>query len=101
MEKAHDALTGAGAPEPWTARFVCVLCLARPDGTVETFRGEAEGRCVWPPRGDKGHGYDPMFVPEAGEGDLTFAEMDPDAKNAISHRAEAFAKLRAALETAA
>ncbi|MFO7854812.1 MAG: RdgB/HAM1 family non-canonical purine NTP pyrophosphatase [Paracoccaceae bacterium] len=101
MEKAHDALAEAGAAEPWAARFVCVLCLARPDGTVATFRGEAPGRCVWPPRGERGHGYDPMFVPDAGEDDLTFAEMDPDAKNAISHRAEAFAKLRAALETAA
>jgi len=101
MRKAHDALTETEAPEPWTARFVCVLCLARPDGTVETFRGEAEGRCVWPPRGDRGHGYDPMFVPDAGEGGRAFAEMDPDAKNAISHRAKAFAKLRAALETAA
>lgn len=98
MFRAHDALSAARAPQPWTARFVCVLCLAWPDGTAEAFRGEAEGRVIWPVRGDKGHGYDPMFVPEAGPGELTFAEMDPEAKNAISHRAAAFAQLKARLE---
>ena len=98
MRKSHDALVEAGAAEPWTARFVCVLCLAWPEGEVATFRGEAEGRVTWPPRGERGHGYDPVFVPDAGEGALTFAEMDPAAKNAISHRADAFARLTAALE---
>lgn len=98
MRRAHDALAEAGAAEPAAARFVCVLCLARPGGAAETFRGEAEGRVVWPPRGDRGHGYDPMFEPAAGPAGLTFAEMDPEAKNAISHRAAAFAKLLAALE---
>ncbi|MEO1687896.1 MAG: RdgB/HAM1 family non-canonical purine NTP pyrophosphatase [Pseudomonadota bacterium] len=100
MTKARQAIEAAGAQEPWTARFVCVLCLAWPDGTEETFRGEAPGRMVWPPRGETGHGYDPVFVPQAGPGDLTFAEMDPDAKNAISHRAAAFAQLKARLEDA-
>ncbi|MEM6440278.1 MAG: non-canonical purine NTP pyrophosphatase [Pseudomonadota bacterium] len=98
MFRAHDAVAATGAAEPWTARFVCVLCLAWPDGMAEAFRGEAPGRVVWPKRGDRGHGYDPMFVPDAGPRDLTFAEMDPDAKNAISHRAGAFAKLKARLE---
>jgi len=100
MQRARDALETAGAPEPWTARFVCVLCLVRPGGPVESFRGEAEGRVIWPPRGARGHGYDPMFVPDAGPGGLTFAEMDPGEKNAISHRAEAFSKLTAALDAA-
>lgn len=100
MRRAHEALREAGAPAPWRARFVCVLCLARPDGTVETFRGEAPGEVVWPPRGAHGHGYDPMFAPDAGDG-ATFAQMDPEAKNAMSHRAAAFAKLRAALAAAA
>jgi XTP/dITP diphosphohydrolase len=98
MARTHDALRATGAAEPWRARFVCVLALARPGGAVETFRGEAVGRVVWPPRGAHGHGYDPIFAPEAGPGDLTFAEMDPDAKNDISHRAAAFAGLRARLE---
>lgn len=99
MARAHDALVAAGAAEPWRARFVCVLCLAHPGGAVETFRGESEGRVVWPPRGAQGHGYDPMFEPDARPG-LTFAEMDPEAKNAISHRAAAFARLRDRLEDA-
>lgn len=100
MTKARQALEAAEAEEPWTARFVCVLCLAWPDGTSEPFRGEAEGRVVWPPRGEQGHGYDPVFEPAAGPGGVTFAEMDPDAKNAISHRAAAFALLKARLEDA-
>jgi XTP/dITP diphosphohydrolase len=93
MKKAHDAIEARGAPAPWTARFVCVLCLAWPDGHVETLRGEAEGEVVWPPRGGQGHGYDPVFVPAGGA--QTFAEMDPARKNAVSHRADAFAKLKA------
>lgn len=93
MARTHDALLAAGAAQPWTARFVCVLALARPGGDTVTFRGEAEGRVVWPPRGDRGHGYDPIFVPEGRE--ATFAQMDPAEKNAISHRARAFARLTA------
>jgi XTP/dITP diphosphohydrolase len=93
MKKAHDALLDRGAEGPWTARFVCVLCLAWPDGHVETVRGEAEGEVTWPPRGDRGHGYDPVFVPT---GDTrSFAEISPEEKNRISHRADAFARLKA------
>ena len=77
-----------------SAYFVAVLSLAWPDGHVESFRGEAHGRLVWPPRGTRGFGYDPMFL-HAGR-DLTYGEMDPDEKHRISHRAEAFAKLVAA-----
>jgi len=76
------------------AHFVAVLALAWPDGAVATFRGEAHGRLVWPPRGDKGFGYDPMFVPEGY--DKTFGELESDLKHKISHRARAFAKLAAA-----
>ena len=74
------------------AHFVAVLALAWPDGTVETFRGEVHGSLTWPPRGDKGFGYDPMFMP-AGSGE-TFGEMAPAAKHGMSHRARAFAKFR-------
>jgi XTP/dITP diphosphohydrolase len=70
------------------AWFSCALALAWPDGHVEAFLGEAHGHWLWPPRGDRGFGYDPMFMPE-GEV-LTFGEMKPDRKHAISHRAAAF-----------
>jgi XTP/dITP diphosphohydrolase len=76
------------------AVFVAVLALAWPDSQaahVELFRGEIEGNLVRPPRGDRGFGYDPMFVPAGGA--LTFGEMDPAEKHKISHRAHAFAKL--------
>lgn len=73
------------------AQFTCALSLAWPDGHVESFLGEIRGGLVWPPRGDRGFGYDPIFVPEGGS--LTFAEIDPQAKHAISHRAIAFNKL--------
>ncbi len=76
------------------AHFVAVLALASPGGTVTMWRGEAYGRLVWPPRGDNGFGYDPMFVPDGYE--LTFGEMDESLKHQISHRARAFAKLVAA-----
>lgn len=73
------------------AWFVAALCLAWPDGHTETFVGRVDGTMVWPPRGDKGFGYDPMFVAEGRT--QTFGEMEPDAKHAISHRARAFAQV--------
>ncbi len=76
------------------AHFVAVLALAWPDGRTEMFRGEVNGQLTWPPRGDKGFGYDPMFIPDGY--DITFGEMDPDEKYRISHRARAFEKLVAA-----
>ena len=91
MEKVYDALGDSIYRE---ARFVCVLSLAWPDGHCESFEGTVEGTLAWPPRGDKGFGYDPIFVPRGH--DITFGEMDPAAKHAISHRADAFAKLIAA-----
>ena len=77
------------------AHFVCALALAWPDGHVEWFEGRVEGVMIWPPRGTLGHGYDPVFVPE-GRAE-TFGEMDQDEKNAISHRADAFRQLVAAV----
>ncbi len=77
-----------------SACFVAVLALAWPDRHVETFRGEVEGRLVFPPRGTRGFGYDPIFVPAGGS--ESFGEMAPAAKHAISHRADAFRKLVAA-----
>jgi XTP/dITP diphosphohydrolase len=71
------------------AFFVAVLALAWPDGRIETFRGEVHGRLVFPPRGARGFGYDPVFLPDGME--ETFGEMQPEAKDKISHRAKAFA----------
>jgi XTP/dITP diphosphohydrolase len=74
-----------------SALFVAVLALAWPDGDLELFRGEVAGALVWPPRGERGFGYDPMFVPEGRT--ETFGETEPAQKHRISHRARAFAKL--------
>ncbi len=73
------------------AAFVCALCLAYPDGREQVFEGRIEGRLTWPPRGERGFGYDAMFLAEGHE--ITFGEMEPAEKHKISHRARAFAKL--------
>jgi non-canonical purine NTP pyrophosphatase (RdgB/HAM1 family) len=78
------------APKNAPAYFVCALALSLPDGNVHFFEGRIDGHLVFPPRGDLGFGYDPIFVPEGY--DITFGEMNPDEKNRISHRARAFAK---------
>ena len=90
MTRTHDKLVASGTPEPWTARFCCTLVLAWPDGHDEVFPGVMPGRVVWPMRGDQGHGYDPIFMPEGYN--ITFGEMDRWEKNRISHRADAFRK---------
>jgi XTP/dITP diphosphohydrolase len=90
MRRVHQKLSGR-EPADRRAYFVCCLSLAWPDGHIETFEGRVDGELIWPPRGDKGFGYDPMFVPE-GE-DKAFGEMDPDMKHAMSHRARAFKQL--------
>jgi XTP/dITP diphosphohydrolase len=95
MQKAHDMLVASGAPQPWRARFCCTLVLAWPDGEDAVFEGRVEGQVVWPMRGDQGHGYDPVFLPDGY--DQTFGEMDRWKKNRISHRADALEKLVAAL----
>jgi XTP/dITP diphosphohydrolase len=92
MQRVADEVRQQGGwdrvPGP-SANFTAVLCLAWPDGGAEAFEGKVYGHLVWPPRGTRGFGYDPMFVAE-GEM-LTFGEMEPAAKHAISHRARAFA----------
>ena len=96
MKKVEAALMESGSDD-WSARFVCCLCLAWPDGHAESFLGQVRGRLVFPPRGERGFGYDPIFVPTGHT--ETFGEMDPARKHAMSHRADAFAKLtRACLE---
>jgi XTP/dITP diphosphohydrolase len=77
------------------AWFTSALAVAWPDGPCVVVEGRVDGALTFPPRGDRGFGYDPIFTPEGS--DLTFGEMDPVAKDAISHRARAFAKLKAAL----
>ncbi|WP_300033029.1 RdgB/HAM1 family non-canonical purine NTP pyrophosphatase [uncultured Roseobacter sp.] len=91
MTKTHTLLEEAGAPHPRRARFRATFVLAWPDGHDEVFEGKVNGTLVWPIRGQTGHGYDPMFMPDGY--DITFAEMDPAEKNRVSHRADAFQKL--------
>lgn len=79
----------------WRASFVCALCLATPEGTTATYIGEVHGLIAPMPRGSAGFGYDPIFIP-AGQ-DRSFAELGPAVKDAISHRARAFAQLAAVL----
>lgn len=94
MEKVEQALGACGATDR-SAKFVCALAVAWPDGREAVFEGEIHGHLVWPPRGDRGFGYDPVFVPDGEQ--LTFAEMDPVRKHAMSHRARAVDRLRSAL----
>jgi XTP/dITP diphosphohydrolase len=91
MRTVEDRLQGKSDRR---AHFVAALALAWPDGHAEVFRGEAQGVLVWPPRGTKGFGYDPMFLPDGYA--RTFGELDPAEKHRISHRADAFRKLVAA-----
>ena len=77
-----------------SAHFICNLALAWPDGHVEHFESRVDGHLVWPPRGNKGFGYDPIFVADGHE--ITFGEMEPDKKHRISHRARAFEQFRKA-----
>lgn len=95
MQKVEDKLQALGPGTSRAAEFVCVLALVWPDGRKEIFEGRMPGNLTWPPRGERGFGYDPVFVPEGYS--QTFAEMDPAEKHAISHRARAFAKLKAVL----
>ena len=94
MQKVEDALQALGPDAPRGCQFVCTLALVWPDGHEEVFEGHVRGNLVWPPRGEKGFGYDPVFQPLGFE--QTFAEMDPEKKHAMSHRAEAFRHLVAA-----
>ncbi|MFT8613585.1 RdgB/HAM1 family non-canonical purine NTP pyrophosphatase [Gluconobacter oxydans] len=97
MERVHREM---GDNPDHQAFFVAALCLAWPDGETRTVQGECHGTVVWPPRGEHGHGYDPMFAPE-GES-RTFAEMTEAEKNAVSHRGRALtAFLNTCLDTSA
>lgn len=91
MTRAWTELESAQAPEPRTARFCCTLVLIWPDGEEVVVEGHLSGRVTWPIRGEEGHGYDPMFIPE--DHDMTLGEMSAEQKNRISHRARALEKL--------
>ena len=91
MARVEKDLAGSDDRSAW---FICALALAWPDGHCEAFEGRIDGSLVWPPRGDRGFGYDPIFL-AAGEA-ITFGEMEPARKHAMSHRARAFEKLVAA-----
>lgn len=95
MDRVWREVAAAGEDAGRDAHFVCALSLAWPDGSIETFEGKVHGTLAWPPRGDRGFGYDPMFIAKGM--DQTFAEIEPAEKHAISHRAEAFKLLVAAL----
>ena len=91
MARVHHEMDAAADSRAW---FVAALCLAWPDDHTETFVGRVDGTAIWPPRGDKGFGYDPMFLPAGAT--RTFGELDPAEKHAVSHRARAFAQFKAA-----
>jgi len=91
MARVNAELGEAAERRAW---FVAALCLGWPDGHTDTFVGRVDGSAIWPPRGERGFGYDPMFLP--GGAAQTFGEMAPEAKHALSHRARAFVQLLAA-----
>ena len=91
MGKVEGLLCEKGAETDRSCWFACVLAIAWPDGTSVVYEGRANGHFTWPPRGTMGFGYDPVFVPEGAS--RTFAELDPEEKHRISHRADAFARL--------
>jgi XTP/dITP diphosphohydrolase len=93
MARVHHELKKLGTSD-WRANFTCALGLAAPDGEAAAFTGQVYGAIVWPPRGERGFGYDPIFVPENYS--ETFGEMDPELKNRLSHRMRAFEKLMSA-----
>ena len=94
MKKVEERLEEIGSTDR-RAWFTSALAVAWPDGPCVVVEGQIDGELVFPPRGDRGFGYDPIFRPEGSE--LTFGEMDPVEKDALSHRARAFARLKAAL----
>lgn len=94
MTRVWRELEAIQAPEPRRAQFCCTLVLAAPDDADLVFEGKSHGRLVWPGRGEQGHGFDPIFLPDGYT--QTFGEMDRWEKNRMSHRADAFAKLVAA-----
>ncbi|MBW8880597.1 MAG: non-canonical purine NTP pyrophosphatase, partial [Asticcacaulis sp.] len=92
LRKAREEQGAAFTLDAW---FTCALAVAWPEGHAAVFEGVVRGHVTFPKRGAKGFGYDPIFTPNGH--DVTFAEMEPDAKDAISHRHLAFEQLRSAL----
>lgn len=100
MQRIHKEVTALGVPaSAWGASFICDLCLCLPDGGVYHFEGKVDGRLTFPPRGENGFGYDPIFIPE--NENRTFAEMPAQEKHALSHRAHAFARFIDAMQAQA
>jgi len=95
MARVHGEIEALGPDTSRNAHFACALAICWPDGHSEWFEGRVDGTIAWPPRGTNGFGYDPIFIAAGRE--ETFGEMDPAEKHAISHRADAFRKLVAAL----
>ena len=95
MRLVRDNLIAKGPEAGHDAHFICALALAWPDGHVEAFEGRVDGVITWPPRGSRGFGYDPIFQPNGHA--ISFGEMEPERKHAMSHRADAFAKMVAAV----
>ncbi len=97
MGRVEQALCErTGQAEGQEAAFICALALALPGGTVQHWEGKVEGALTFPPRGTKGFGYDPIFIPQGYE--QTFGEMEPEAKHAMSHRARAFDAMMQSLQ---
>jgi XTP/dITP diphosphohydrolase len=94
IRKVEERLEEVGAQD-FSAWFTSALCVAWPEGPAVVVEGRVDGTLIFPARGNRGFGYDPIFAP--GGGPLTFGEMEPNAKDAVSHRAMAFRKLKAAL----
>jgi len=92
MEKVRAELEAKGATD-YSARFVCALALAHPGGETRVYEGEVHGALTFPPRGEQGFGYDPIFIPDGHA--VTFGQMEPSKKHAMSHRAHAFRLLKA------
>lgn len=95
MKLVWEAIEAKGPDAGHDAHFICALALAWPDGHVEAFEGRVDGTITWPPRGTRGFGYDPIFQPRGHA--ISFGEMDPEKKHAMSHRADAFAQMVAAV----
>lgn len=93
--RVQDRLAELGPDVSRRARYVCVLCVAWPDGRTRLFRGDTDGVLVWPIRGDLGHGFEPMFLPDGYA--ITYGEMTPEHRSRVNARAQAIRKLREAL----
>ena len=94
-QRVHDRLAELGDGASWRATYVCVFCVAWPDGRSGCFRGDTRGSLVWPIRGNLGFGFEPMFLPDGYA--VTYGEMRPEYRARVNARAQAMRKLRDAL----